>query len=262
MNRQPQSVNCYDFPQYWDLAFRSETKLEADFFEAAFAKYVDFPVCKVLEPGCGGGRLIVEMASRGFQPTGFDLSPTAVQYVQRRLDRRGLAGQVLTADMTEFELPGQHDAAFCTFNTFRHLLTEEAARRHLQSVAAQLRPGGIYILGFHLLPPDADEEDSERWTARHGRTHVTITLRVLNCDRRRRLETIRFNLRVRSGRSDLRLRTDYVLRIYRASQVRRLLHSVPEFELCDVYDFWYDIDEPLQLNDELGDTVLILRKVR
>ena len=27
-------VDCYDYPQYWDLAFRSETRLEADFIEA------------------------------------------------------------------------------------------------------------------------------------------------------------------------------------------------------------------------------------
>jgi len=55
-------VDCYDYPQYWDLAFRSETQLEADFIEAAGRKYCDFPVRRLLEPGCGGGRLVIEMA--------------------------------------------------------------------------------------------------------------------------------------------------------------------------------------------------------
>jgi hypothetical protein len=145
-------------------------------------------------------------------------------------------------------------------NTFRHLTTEEAARRHLECVAQSLRQGGIYVLGFHLLPPDADEECIERWSAKHGRTKVTMTLRVLDFNRSTRRETIRFSLRVRSGSRDLKLHSDYQYRIYTAAQFQRLLYSVPQFELCDVYDFWYDIDEPLQLSNELGDAVFILRK--
>jgi hypothetical protein len=49
--------DCYDYPQYWDLAFRSETRLEADFIEAAGEKYGDGTIRRLLEPGCGGGRL-------------------------------------------------------------------------------------------------------------------------------------------------------------------------------------------------------------
>ena len=33
-----------------------------------------------------------------------------------------------------------------------------------------------------------------------------------------------------------------------------------DFELLDVYDFWYDIDEPQVLNDVITDSVFILRK--
>jgi hypothetical protein len=140
------------------------------------------------------------------------------------------------------------------------LLDEQAARGHLQCVARSLRPGGIYILGFHLLPPDASEQCTERWTERHAGTRVTVTLRVLATDRRRRLETIRVSLLVRRGRNERRLRHDYPLRIYTAGQFRRLLARVPSLSLCDVYDFWYEIDRPLKLDDDLADTVFILKK--
>jgi SAM-dependent methyltransferase len=254
------STQCYDYPQYWDLAFRSETKLEADFFEAAARKYCASSVRRVLEPGCGGGRLVVEMAARGYDVVGFDLNERAVTYVKRRLRRRNLVADVYRADMTKFRVRPQVDLAFCTFGTFRHLVSEQAARQHLESVANSLRTGGIYVMGFHLLPPDADEDDAERWTERHGKTRVTTSLRVLKFDRRRRLEVVRFCLRVRSGRRDLRLRSDFMLRIYTAAQFLTLLDTVRAFELCDVYDFCYEIDYPLELTDELGDTVFILRK--
>ena len=35
---------------------------------------------------------------------------------------------------------------------------------------------------------------------------------------------------------------------------------LPSLELCGVYDFWYEIDDPMELNDERTDTVFVLRK--
>jgi hypothetical protein len=162
--------------------------------------------------------------------------------------------------MADFRLAKPVDAAYCTFDGFRHLLSEDAARSHLQCVAKCLRPGGIYILGFHLLPLDAAEECIERWTERRGRTQVTVTLRVLQTDRRRRVERLRISTLVRSGGSEVRLRDEFPLRMYTAAQFRRILAGVPQLELCDVYDFWYEIDHPLRLSDELSDTVFILRR--
>jgi hypothetical protein len=115
-------------------------------------------------------------------------------------------------------------------------------------------------LGFHLLPPDAAEDDCERWTINHRHTKVTTTIRVLDFSRRRRIETVRFSLKVTTPKKVIRLSTDHQLRIYRADQFRSLLRSVPKLRLLDVFDFCYDITEPLQLDDNLGDAVFVLQK--
>jgi len=253
-------ASWYEFPQYYDLAFRSETGPEADFIEAACQKYCDFPVRRLLEPACGSGRLVVEMASRGYRVTGLDLSRTALDYLRSKLKRRGLRARLLRADMADFRLPCRFDAAYNTFDGFRHLLDQQQARSHLKCIADCLRPGGIYILGFHLLPPDASPHCIERWTERRGRLRVTVTLRVLGTNRRLRREQIRISLLVRSGRRVLRIRDEFPLRIYTAGQFLELLASVPELQLCDVYDFWYEIDRPLRLDDRMSDTVFILKR--
>lgn len=256
----PVEANWYDYPQYYDLAFRSETRAEVEFIEAACRKYCPFRVRRMLEPGCGGGRLIVALAGRGYDMIGFDLNQPSLEYLRRRMKRRTLRAEVFRADMAEFRLTQPVDAAINTWDTFRHLTSERAARRHLECVAASLRPGGIYILGLHLLPLDVSDVCVERWSARHGSTRVTVTLRVVATDRRRRIEMIRILMRVRTGSRELRLRTQFPFRMYTAGQFRRLLASVPQYELCDVYDFWYEIDHPLELNDEISDTVFVLRK--
>ncbi|MFI4875416.1 MAG: class I SAM-dependent methyltransferase [Blastopirellula sp. JB062] len=254
------ATECYDYPQYWDLAFRDETLFEADFVEAAAERYAHVPLKRVLEPGCGGGRLMVELADRGYDVVGFDLSQAAVRYVRGRLRRRGFKGEVFRGDMTDFTLERPVDCVVNFVNTFRHLTTEEAALRHLRTVAAALRPGGVFLLGFHLIPLDADPDCTERSTARHGRTKVTLTLRVIDFNRRRRLERIRFSLRVKSGQRDLRLRSEYDYRLYTHTQFLSLLAKVPELQLCETFDFNYDVDDPVPLDDQLSDAVFVLRK--
>lgn len=253
-------VDWYDYPHYYDIAFRSDTRREADFIEAACRKYCPFPARRLLEPACGTGRLVVELAARGYRLAGFDLNDSMLAYVQKRLTRRGLSARVFRADMADFRLDRPLDAAFCPVNTFRHLLSEQAARRHLECIAESLRPGGIYILGLHLLPHDAAEEDGERWTERQGQTQVTVTLRVMETDRRRRVEKLRVNLLARRGGQEFRVRHEFQFRLYTVGQFRRLLASVPSLELCDVYDFWYEIDEPQRLDENSADTVFILRR--
>ena len=255
-------ANCYDYPQYYDIAFQAYTEREADFIEAACRKYCSFTVSRLLEPACGSGRLVTELAARGYQMTGFDLNQPALSYVRRRLTRRRLHAGTFQAEMSAFRLSRPVEAAYCTVSTFRHLLTEQAARSHLVCIAGSLRPGGIYVLGLHLLPSNVNKDGSKRWTERRGKTKVTITLRVLRIDLRSRTENLRVCLLVRRGSKELRLRYEFQFRTYTARQFRRLLASVPSLELCDIYDFRYDIKQPFVLNDEMAYQVFVLRRLQ
>ncbi|MFM8252811.1 MAG: class I SAM-dependent methyltransferase [Planctomycetota bacterium] len=253
-------ANWYDYPAYWEMAFAEDTKPEADFIEACCRKYVSGETRRLLEPACGSGRLVVEMAKRGYQLAGFDLNQPSLDYLQQRLTKLQLPAYVFAADMADFSLKQTFDAAFNTFSTFRLLLTEEQAENHLRCVAAALRPGGIYLLGLHLLPPDASEESTERWRASRGQTTVNYTLRVTSCDRRARRENMRAMITVKNATGKRRLATEFSFRLYTAAQLRSLIAKVTDFELCDVYDYCYEIDNPLKLNNELADVILILRK--
>ena len=253
-------ANCYDYPQYYDIAFQPYTRREADFMEAACRKYCSFDVRRILEPACGSGRLVTELAARGYQMTGFDLNESALSYLRRRLKRRRLHAETFQAEMSAFRLSRPIDAAYCTVNTFRHLLTEQAARDHLERIASTLRPGGIYVLGMHLLSLHVNEEEVGCWTARRGDTKVSVTLRILRTDVRRRIEDLRVWLLVLRGTKELRLTCDFQFRTYLPEQFRQLLDSVSSLELCGVYDFRYDIKQPLAVNDEMAYSVFVLRR--
>jgi len=252
------AANWFDYPHYYDIAFQSHTQQEADFIEAACRKYCPFGVHRFLEPGCGSGRLVTELAARGYKVTGFDLNQPALSYLRRRLSRRRLHAETFEANMSDFHLSQPIDAAYCTVGTFCHLLTEQAARRHLECIAGSLRPGGIYIMAFRALPLNANERNVQHWTECRGRTKVTATLGVVRTDLRLRIEDVRVCLVARRGSKELRLRHDFQLRTYTARQFRRLLGSVPSLELYNIYDFRYDIEQPFDPDGEMGYCLFVL----
>ena len=103
--------DLHDYPQYWEMAFAEDTLPEADFIEAASAKYARRPVRSLFEPACGGGRLVVEMARRGYHMTGFDLNAKSLDYARKRIERLKLKANVFPGDMRAFTLPRPVDAA-------------------------------------------------------------------------------------------------------------------------------------------------------
>jgi SAM-dependent methyltransferase len=253
-------ANCYDYPQYYDIAFQARTSRESDLIENVCRKYCPFVVRHLLEPACGTGRLVTALAARGYRMSAFDLSLPPLSYLRRRLARRRLCAETFAADMTYFRLRPPADAAYCLINTFRHLLTEHAAHDHLQCIAESLRPGGIYVLGMDLLPLPVQKRHPDRWTRRRRKISVTVTHHVLNTDLRHRIEHIRVSILVRAGVKELRLRHEFDLRTYTLKQFRRLLTSVPSLELCDIYDFWHDINQPLAEDEEIDYGVFVLRR--
>jgi SAM-dependent methyltransferase len=252
-------ANLYDYPKYYDVLFGDDWKAEYDFLLACFAQHARRPVRRLFEPACGTGRLLVKFARAGYEVSGNDLNPKAVSYCNARLVRHGFPPTATVGDMADFHLRRKQDAAFNTINSFRHLQTEEAAEGHLRCVAGALAKGGLYVLGFHLTParPICQEES---WSARRGSLVVNSRMRSLWIDRRKRSERVSFQFDIHTPTRQFRLADVFPFRTYTAGQFRGLLSRVPSLELVETYDFSYQIDKPVAVDEETEDVVYVLRK--
>ncbi len=260
--KSEESSSWYDHPQYFDMVFRDETADEITFFQDVFKRYLTRPAKRLYEPGCGSGRLVAAMAAKDFGVIAVDNNASMLAYLRKRLSRRNLDAELVLGDMTTHVCRPLVDAAFCTFNTFRHLTDANSAERHLRSVAASIRRGGVYILGFHCIPLDADPDCTERWKAAHAGTRVSVTLRVIDFQRRRRLETLRVSIKATKPSGTVeRIRSEFSLRLYTPSQARALLASVADvFEIAGIFDFDCDLDQARKIDEDLTDAVFVLRK--
>lgn len=254
-------VDWYDTPRWYDMVFAEGTEREADFLEAALARHGPRRAPRrAYEPACGSGRLVVELARRGWDVEGSDRSAPMLAHARARLDELGLNARLVTADMTRHRPRPAVSLAHCLVSTFKYIDSEEGARRHLEQVAAGLRRGGLYVLGLHLTEYGDDRRSRERWVAERGPTRVVANIQTWPADRRRRTEAVRSRLVVEEGGRTIRTETRWSFRTYSARQLRRLLASVPALELVAVHDFDLDPEREVPLDGERLDRVLVLRR--
>ncbi|MCO6045795.1 methyltransferase domain-containing protein [Aeoliella sp. ICT_H6.2] len=262
--------DLYNYPKYYDLVFGSDWGAELAFLQAVFAKHGTGKFQRLLEPGCGTGRLMYRLAQAGFEVAGNDLAEPAVEYCNDRLEKHGFPRTAMVGDMCDFTLSDfkgadfgtkkKFDAAFNMINTFRHLPSEDHARRHLECISAALRKGGLYALGLHLTPTKGEPMDEESWHARRGNLTVLSRLWTVEHNRRKRIERVRMSFDVYTPTRTFRLVNCADFRIYTARQMADLLSSVPSLEVLETYDFAYNIDRPVKIGAETEDVVYILRK--
>jgi SAM-dependent methyltransferase len=217
-------------------------------------------VRKIYEPACGTGRLLIKLAQAGYRVSGGDLNPKAVAFCNQRLIRYKFPANVRVEDMADFKVAKPYDAAFNTINTFRHLPNEATAEAHLKCMADAIAKGGLYLLGLHLTPRGTPECVEESWSARRGNLQVNSYMKIVEHDKRRRMERTAMRFDIYTPSQQFRLQDELLFRTYTLPQFSDLLKRVPQWQCVETFDFAYDIDSPIKLDNQSEDVVFVLRR--
>lgn len=98
---------------------------------------------RVLDAGCGSGRLTVELARAGAEVTGIDTSPERLEQARGRAEQAGVELQLLLADFNE-PLPFL-DGAFDAVTSRLALMAAGDPVATLRELARTLEPGGRLV---------------------------------------------------------------------------------------------------------------------
>lgn len=133
---------------------------------------------RVLDAGCGTGRVMIRLAELGYDCVGVDLDQSMLAVARKQAP--GLPW--FRTDLAEFEpdslgIAGDFDLVVAAGNIFPLLApgTESAV---VERLSAALRPGGLLVAGFGLdeahLPvlPSLTLSDYDDWCAAAGLTPV------------------------------------------------------------------------------------------
>ncbi|WP_046497468.1 class I SAM-dependent methyltransferase [Streptomyces odonnellii] len=133
---------------------------------------------RVLDAGCGTGRVMIRLAELGYECVGVDLDESMLAVARR--EAPGLPW--IRADLTEFDptaagVPADFDLVVAAGNIFPLLATGTEAAA-VGRLATALRPGGLLVAGFGLdeahlpVPPSIALSEYDAYCAAAGLTLV------------------------------------------------------------------------------------------
>ncbi len=110
---------------------------------------------KVLELGCGTGRITIKLMKGGIDVTGLDLSEKMLELFRKNAGEEGLEAKARLGDMRSFRIPEKFRLAIFPYRSFLHLLTWDDRRKTLANVYSHLEKGGKVII--HIFQPSGKE---------------------------------------------------------------------------------------------------------
>jgi SAM-dependent methyltransferase len=152
----PPGVNrgLWDYAHDPDIARAHDASLAGSSLFAAdlaFAeRHFDRPG-RLIDLGCGTGRLLVPFAQRGFWVLGVDLSEEMLRVASAKALAAGVSVHRLQANLVELDsmVDRSFDYAACLFSTFGMVEGCEQRRRVVEHAYRLLRPGGKFIVHVH-----------------------------------------------------------------------------------------------------------------
>jgi len=151
-------------PEYMDNIFTENTDAEVDFLEEELELEKGN---SVLDIGCGTGRHSLELARRGYNVTGIDISEKMLDKGREIAEEENLDIEFIKANAVDFKLKKRYDGAVCLCEGAFGLLNmgEDPMERDikiLKNISNCLKPGGKFILtalnGLRKIREYSDED--------------------------------------------------------------------------------------------------------
>jgi 2-polyprenyl-3-methyl-5-hydroxy-6-metoxy-1,4-benzoquinol methylase len=106
---------------------------------------------RLLDLGCGTGRLTVELAARGYDVYGVDINPDFVEIAQDKVKTRGVSAHFMTSPAERLPFDDKF-FDICIANSVLEHVTDW--KKTISEVARILKPGGtVFLLTTHALYP-------------------------------------------------------------------------------------------------------------
>ena len=136
---------CDFFALHYDLLYsHRDIKAETDFLEEVFKSCSLVEVKRVLDVGCGTGFHSIELAKRGYEVVGVDLSPEMVKIARSKA--KGFPNvSFLQADATRLEFAEEFDAAIAMYGVISYFVSDAELLSLLRSVRRALKPGSVFV---------------------------------------------------------------------------------------------------------------------
>lgn len=124
------------------------------------------PQSRILDLACGAGRHSIELASRGYDVVGYDLSEALLKAARAAAREASVKLTFARGDMRDLPYKGEFDAVINMFTSFGYFDHIEEDRKVLASVARALKPRGKVLMERFNRESLAYELPRQSWRVR------------------------------------------------------------------------------------------------
>ena len=101
---------------------------------------------KVLDAGCGLGRISVELAALDLDVTGVDIIQSELDAARESAEAEGVPLTLINQDLRKWHAPNQFDCAVNLYTSFGYCETIEEDMQILHNIADSVKPDGTFIM--------------------------------------------------------------------------------------------------------------------
>ncbi len=125
---------------------------------------------RLVDLGCGTGRLLVPFARRGHWVLGVDLSAEMLAVAREKAEEEGARVHLLRANLAELDgvRDGSFDCAACLFSTLGMVAGAGPRAAVVRHAFRLLRPGGRFVLHVHNRWFNFWDPQGRRWLVRNA----------------------------------------------------------------------------------------------
>jgi SAM-dependent methyltransferase len=176
--------------ELYDVAYESRSGRDIGFF----IDYSKKTKGRILELGCGTGRVLIYTAISGCNVTGLDISPYMLKKCREKLSQQPEEVQkrvrLIQGNMIDFHTGEPYSLVTIPFRSFHHLIPVEEQKTCLNHINQHLIPEGLLILDLINCYPPAmydprywTEQENQRGLKLPGGRSLRCTTRIADFHR-------------------------------------------------------------------------------
>ncbi|MEO7314845.1 MAG: class I SAM-dependent methyltransferase [Ginsengibacter sp.] len=142
---EPWFKDWFNSPYYHQLYFKRDEREAAEFIDHLVERLQPQPGATMIDIACGKGRHSVQLASKGFDVTGIDLSEGSIR------EAKDWENDNLHFFVHDMRLPfriNYFNFAFNFFTSFGYFDTRREHDNAIRTVAQSLKPNGEFVIDF------------------------------------------------------------------------------------------------------------------
>jgi SAM-dependent methyltransferase len=209
---------------------------------------------KILELGCGTGRVALALAAEGFRVTGLDLSQQMLDVFREKLTAKPELADKITliyGNMADFAFDRKFSMVIAPFRAFQCLTDDSVIDKSLACIREHLTGNGLFIVNvFNPRPERMTEQawcypETVQWERLDERTGNYVVKKHWGSkiDTANRIIYPHFAFEVKyPDRKTERIVDDLILKYYFNDQLRTVIEKA-DMEIIEEYS-WYDKSPP------------------